>query len=135
MRKRTIVIVSIAGLIAVGGISSAISSANAIKAGQGINTAVVPSASTPSKPAKSTKAADVTSCMAQAVVTQVQLSGGFISTADVYTTLTGGFMSSTATGKGRQVVAAFQRCASTEDGQGLVTVYGADGSLVANGNF
>lgn len=135
MRKRTIIAVSTLGLFGIVGISAAVSGANAVKAGQGINTSVAPSGttSTPAKQSNASKADTIRDCISSPYVTQLQL--GPLGMADIYTTLTGGFMDNASTGKGKLIVAAFQRCASTDGGSGLVTVYGADGDLVTNGNY
>lgn len=51
---------------------------------------------------------------------------------EVFTDFTGGFMS-TDQGKAKLIASAFASCYESENG--LVTVYGSDGEIIANGNF
>jgi hypothetical protein len=136
MNKVAKIFVGSIAAISVIGVGSAIaSSANSVKAGAGVHTSVAPSGTTksPAKESSTSKSDTIRACIASPYVTQLQL--GPMGMTDIYTTLTGGFMNSASTGKGKLIVAAFQRCASTDDGAGLVTVYGADGDIVTNGNF
>jgi hypothetical protein len=125
MKKRTIVAVSIVSLFVIGGISEAVSGANAVKAG-GQASSSAPSTPTKAdttpvaapKPAKS-QADQIRTCMGVSTVKQVTYTAAMgMASADVYTTINGTMFGDGAN-KGRLIVA----------------VYNSGGAMLANGNF
>lgn len=107
----------------------------------GVTVAEDPAAAT--RPASTPKAkaptardqgAAAMACMGDAHVTRIQISGGFLGMAEVFTTYSGGMFGSDA-GAGKLLASAFAACASTDDHTGLVSVYDDAGDLLSNGNF
>jgi hypothetical protein len=65
-------------------------------------------------------------------VTGVDKQNNILDAAEVFTDYKGGFMSSNA-GDAKLIASAFASCYESENG--LVTIYGSDGDLIANGNY
>ncbi|GLW46962.1 hypothetical protein Stsp02_26240 [Streptomyces sp. NBRC 14336] len=65
-------------------------------------------------------------------VTGADKRNDILDNAEVYTDFTGGFMSSNA-GDAKLIASAFTSCYESDNG--LVTVYGEDGEMIANANF
>jgi hypothetical protein len=95
--------------------------------------------------AKTTQAEEFQACVAksgtatekQAVqhvtkVTGTDKKNDLLDAAEVFTDYKGGFMSSNA-GDAKLIASAFASCYESENG--LVTIYGSDGDMIANGNY
>lgn len=65
-------------------------------------------------------------------VTGTEERNDLLDSADVFTDFTGGLMGP-HTGDAKLIAAAFTSCYDSDNG--LVTVYGADGEILSNGNF
>lgn len=65
-------------------------------------------------------------------VTGADKQNNILDSAEIYTDFTGGFMSENA-GEAKLIATAFTSCYESDNG--LVTVYGSDGEMIANANF
>ncbi len=65
-------------------------------------------------------------------VTGADRRNDILDNAEIYTDFTGGFMSSNG-GDAKLIASAFTSCYESDNG--LVTVYGEDGEMIANANF
>lgn len=131
MKKLGIAAIVIVGCAAIGGAAGASGSSSSTSAVA--QTPQTPSSAQPQP--KPSAATAMKTCLASAKVAQVVMNdNSFLSTVDIYTTIPGGFVLANMNAA-KLLVAKFQGCYTGNGTNGLVTVYGADGGLLSNGNY
>lgn len=134
----------IVGLIAIGACNAATDSGTETGT-DGTKPATTASAKDADTQAKKTQAEEFTDCVNKTgtptektavqhvtKVTGADKQNSILDSAEIYTDFTGGFMSDNA-GEAKLIATAFTSCYESDNG--LVTVYGEDGEMIANANF